>query len=55
MALDNFIPKNAIKLCNKCSRREKISCKTYPNGIPKKVLFGNECPDFEPKEETEQK
>ena len=54
--VDNFIPRNAVKLCNQCSRRKNYTatCKTYPEGIPKKVLFSNECPDFEPKEtETE--
>lgn len=56
MALDNFIPKNAIELCNKCRKRKNFTatCKEYPNGIPKKLLFGNDCPDFEAKEQTEQ-
>lgn len=55
MALDNFISKNAVKLCNKCRKRKNYTatCEVYPNGIPKKVLMGD-CPDFEPKEQTEQ-
>lgn len=56
MALDNFIPKNAVKLCNKCKHLQArtASCKAYPEWIPDEVLFSNNCPDFEPKEETKQ-
>lgn len=43
-------PRNVVKLCNKCRRRSATTCKTYPNGIPKKILIGNDCPDYEPKE-----
>lgn len=52
MALDNFIPRNAVELCNECRRRVDYTatCEVYPNRIPKKVLFSNDCPDFEPKE-----
>ena len=42
--------KRQVKLCNKCRRRSATTCKTYPNGIPKKILIGNDCPDYEPKE-----
>ena len=56
MALDNFIPKNAVKLCNKCKKRVNFTatCSKYPGVIPKNILFSNSCPDFEPKEETKQ-
>mgnify|MGYP001037139516 CR=1 FL=1 len=52
MALDNFIPKNAVKLCNKCRLRKNYTatCDVYPSGIPKKVLLSSDCPDFDPKE-----
>ena len=52
MALDNFIPKNACKQCNKCKRRAvgTITCTKYPERIPHKVLVGGNCPEFEEKE-----
>ena len=54
--VDGFIPKNAVKLCNKCKKRVNFTatCQKYPKRIPHEVLVG-ECPDFEPKEKTEQK
>ena len=55
--VDGFIPKNAVKLCNKCKKRnlkKPFTCQVYPDWIPKEMLTG-ECPDFEPKEKTEQK
>lgn len=55
MALDNFIPKNTVKQCNKCKhlRAKTASCKRYPDWIPDEVLTGEECPEFEPKEKAE--
>ena len=53
MALDNFIPENAVKLCNKCRLRKNYTatCDVYPSGIPKKVLLSSDCPNFDPKEQ----
>lgn len=50
--VDGFVPKNAVKLCNECRKRKNYTatCLEYPDGIPKKLLFGNNCPDFEPEE-----
>ena len=55
MALDNFIPKNAMEECNKCRKyhKGKFNCEKYPEWIPRQKPVGN-CPDFEPKEQTEQ-
>ena len=52
MALDNFIPKNAVKQCNKCKKRKDftITCQKYPTRIPHEVLVGENCPEFESKE-----
>ena len=54
MVLDNFIPKNAVKQCNKCKKRVNFTatCPKYPKGIPYEVLVGESCVEFEPKEET---
>ena len=50
MALDNFIPRNAMGKCLRCKKYQgKFACKVYLNGIPDKVIKG-ECPDREPKE-----
>lgn len=50
MALDNFIPQNAMARCNKCKKRgEMFTCEVYPKWIPKGI--SKNCPDFEPKEE----
>ena len=56
MALDNFIPKNACKQCNKCKhlRARTASCKRYPEWIPDEVLTGEGCPEFEAKEPKKQ-
>ena len=39
--MDNFIPKNAVKFCNQCKHRipYTATCKAFPNGIPKAVLY----------------
>lgn len=54
MALDNFIPKNACKQCNKCThlKAKTTTCKKYPEWIPDEVLMGEGCPEFEEKKET---
>lgn len=49
MALDNFIPKNSVKLCNKCRKKsleKPFTCQVYPEWIPDEMLTGD-CPDFE--------
>lgn len=54
MALDNFIPRNAMMKCLGCKKYQgKFTCKVYPNGIPDEVIEGT-CPEQEQKEpETE--
>ena len=47
--MDNFIPKNAVKLCNKCQNhiRGTATFKIYPTWIPHNVLIGNPlCKDY---------
>ncbi len=41
--MDNFIPKNAVKLCNHCQlhNRGTPTCKVYPKWIPIEVLGGD--------------
>ena len=49
MALDNFIPKNSVKLCNKCRKKsleKPFTCRVYPEWIPDEMLTGD-CPDFD--------
>lgn len=48
----DFIPKNAVKMCNECKKKVKFSatCKVYPKRIPLEVLK-NGCPEFEAMEE----
>ena len=50
-----LIPKNAMEECNKCRKHHKgkFNCEKYPEWIPRQKPVGN-CPDFEPKEQTEQ-
>lgn len=46
MALDNFIPKNAMVRCNKCKKRKVMfTCEIYPKWIPKGA--SKDCPNFE--------
>ena len=51
--MENFIPKNAVKLCNKCKHhiRGTITCEAYPDRIPHKQLISDYCKDFQPREE----
>ncbi len=53
--MDNFIPKNAVKLCNKCEHhiRGTITCEAYPERIPHKQLISDYCKDFQPKEKVQ--
>lgn len=46
--MNNFIPKNAVKLCNRCSKRAtgKIACEMYPQRIPHEVLVSKDCKGF---------
>lgn len=44
----DFIPRNAVKMCNKCKKRTKVTCTVYPKLIPKEALL-NGCPEFEEK------
>lgn len=55
--VDGFIPKNAVKQCNKCRKRVDftVTCTKYPKRIPHEVLVSGDCPDFELKETAEQK
>lgn len=40
--MDNFIPKNAAALCARCANHilGTLTCRAFPNGIPKEVLCG---------------
>ncbi len=42
MALDNFIPKNTVKECNRCKHHilGTVTCKAFPNRIPDEILAG---------------
>ena len=42
MALDNFIPENAVKLCNKCRLRKNYTAPDMPPGI--QLLFVSYLP-----------
>lgn len=46
----DFIPRNAVKMCNKCKKRTKMTCTEYPKSIPTEKLL-NGCPEFEAMEE----
>lgn len=50
----NMIPRNAVKQCNKCGKRVNYTatCPKYPERIPYKVLTGEDCPEFEAKEQS---
>ena len=49
--MDNFIPRNAVKLCNKCrlANKGEFTCQVYPEWIPDEMLMGD-CPNFKPEE-----
>ena len=56
--MDNFIPKNAVKLCNKCEyhNRGTVTCKIYPNGIPYDILIGKPlCEKFKERQSNPEK
>lgn len=53
--MDNFIPKNAVKLCNHCQNHNRgtATCKVYPKWIPQEVLVGDIlCKEYLPIEKT---
>ena len=55
--MDNFIPKNAVKLCNHCQHRHlnrgTITCEVFPKWIPQEVLVGDIlCKEYLPIEKT---
>jgi hypothetical protein len=52
--MDNFIPKNAVKLCNRCQNHicGTVTCKLYPTRIPHNVLVGEPlCKEYQEKKE----
>mgnify|MGYP003414788553 CR=1 FL=1 len=52
--MNNFIPKNAVKLCNRCQNRNRgeVDCKMFPKRIPHEVLVGDIiCKKYLPIEE----
>ncbi len=53
--MDNFIPKNAVKLCNKCKHRFNgtATCKVHPTWIPQEQLVSDYCKDFQPREKVQ--
>lgn len=49
MALDNFIPRNAMMKCLRCKKYfGKFACEVYPKRIPNEVIEGA-CPEQEVK------
>ena len=51
--MDNFIPKNAVKYCNRCKHQtpKTVKCDAHPDGIPLELLVGRKkCQEFEEKE-----
>lgn len=56
MALDNFVPRNAMVECNSCRkfRRATITCEVYQKWIPREKPVekpGNICRYYEPEEQ----
>ncbi len=53
--MENFIPKNAVKLCNKCKHRFNgtATCKVYPTWIPQEQLVSDYCKDFQTREKVQ--
>lgn len=52
--MDNFIPKNAVKYCNRCKHQipRTVKCKVHPDGISLELLVGRKkCEEFEKIEE----
>ena len=48
----NFIPRNAAWQCQcKNHNQGTVTCKVYPNGIPKEILCGEFCKDRIPPEQ----